>query len=246
MENLNSPGVVPYESAAPIARRNILEEFIYFFQELFVYFYTLILSLPIFVKVLKHTLTTKPEKSIKGQLALVTGGGNGLGKAIAIRLAKQKVNVAIADVDTAAAVRVAEDCRSFGVKAQAFTCNVGSFAEIKQLSRDIEEQIGPVDILINNAGLMPVISFQEGKPEDIQRILDINVTSHIWVRIGSNWVLLSGTVGVMWFWSDYVVEKWLIIGGLCEICGLFVEEYSVLYPSMDKTSKNKQINKIWP
>lgn len=181
MEDLNSAGVEPYVAAAPLPKKNLVDVLIYLLQELITSFYVIILSVPVWINVIKNALTGRPEKNIEGQLALITGGGNGLGKAIAIHLAKQKVNVAIADLDFPAAERVAGDCRSFGVQAKAFKCNVGSYAEIKQLSRDIEEDLGPVDILINNAGVMPAISFQEGRPEDIQKILDINVTSQIWV-----------------------------------------------------------------
>lgn len=180
MEDLNSAGVEPYVAAAPLPKRSAVDELLFLLQQLITFIYMLVLTVPVWLNVIKYTLTSRPEKSIQGQLALVTGGGNGLGKAIALQLAKQKVNVAIADIDEAAAVRVAGDCKSFGVNAKAYKCNVGIFADIKKLSRDIEEDMGPVDILINNAGLMPAISFQEGKPEDIQRILDVNVTSHIW------------------------------------------------------------------
>lgn len=181
MEDLNSAGVEPYVAAAPLPKKNLVDVLIYLLQELITCVYVIILSVPVWINVIKNALTGRPEKNIEGQLALITGGGNGLGKAIAIELAKQRVNVAIADVDIVAAERVAGECSSFGVKAKAFKCNVGVFENIKQLSRDIDEALGPVDILINNAGVMPAISFQEGKPEDIQTILNINVTSQIWV-----------------------------------------------------------------
>lgn len=183
MEDIKSAGVEPYVAAAPLPKRSAVDEIVFLLQQLVTLVYMMVISVPVWLNVLKYSLTSRPKKIIQGQLALVTGGGNGLGKAIALQLAKQKVNVAIADLDEAAAERVAGDCRSFGVQAKAYKCNVGVFSEIKQLSRDIEEDLGPVDILINNAGVMPAISFQEGKPEDIQRILDVNVTSQIWVNI---------------------------------------------------------------
>lgn len=181
MEDLNSAGVTPYVAAAPLPRKTLVHELLYLVQELISYFYVVLISIPVWLRVLKYAVTGRPEKNIQGQLALVTGGGNGLGKAIAIELAKHKVHVAIADVDFPAAERVAGECASFGVQSKAFRCNVGVYEEIKQLSRDIEEELGPVDILINNAGVMPMVSFREGKPEDIQQILNINVSSSIWV-----------------------------------------------------------------
>ena len=181
MEDLNSAGIAPYVAAAPMPKKPLMDELMTLAQELLTVLYVMVLSIPLWFNVIKRQFTGTPNKNIQGQLALVTGGGNGLGRAIAIALAENKVNVAIADVDTAAADRVAEECRSIGVNAKSFKCDVGNYNEIKQLNRDIEESLGPVDILVNNAGLMPLLSFQGGKPEDIQRILDINVTSHIWV-----------------------------------------------------------------
>lgn len=181
MEDLNSAGVEPYVAAAPLPKKPPMDVLMMIIQELIIWAYVTILSIPVWFKWLQTLISGRPEKSITGQLALVTGGGNGLGKAIAIQLAKQGVNVAIADLDTSAANRVAGECRSFGVNAKAFKCDVGVFEEIKTLSREIEESLGPVDILINNAGLMPTVSLAEGKPEDIQKILTVNVTSHIWV-----------------------------------------------------------------
>lgn len=181
MEDLDSAGMDPYVAAAPLPKRTGVDTVMFLLQEVIMFIYMLVVSLPVWWKVLQNTMISKPEKRIEGQLALVTGGGNGLGKSIALELAKKKVNVIVADLDEGAAERVAGDCRSFGVAAKAYKCNVGVYAEIKEMSRRIEEELGPVDILINNAGVMPAISFQEGKPEDIQRILDVNVSSHIWV-----------------------------------------------------------------
>lgn len=181
MEDLNSAGVEPYVAAGPLPKKSLIDVLLFLVQELIACIYVIFLSVPMWMRAVKYALIGRPEKNIQGQLALVTGGGNGLGKAIALELAKQKVNVAIADLDLPAADRVAAECRSFGVYAKAFRCNVGDYAEIKQLSRDIEGELGPVDILINNAGVMPLISFQEGQPSDIQKILDVNVSSHIWV-----------------------------------------------------------------
>lgn len=182
MQNLDSPGVVPYEAAVPLPKRSIFELLFTFIVDLINLIRVLILSFPLMLLMLRDYVVARPQKNITGQLALVTGGGNGLGKAIALRLAKQGVNVAIADVDITAAERVAGDIRSFGVKSKAYKCDVSDFADVKQLRNDIEEDLGPVDILVNNAALIPAVSLMEGKPDDIERILKVNVTSNFWVN----------------------------------------------------------------
>lgn len=51
------------------------------------------------------------------------------------------------------------------------------------LRKEIEGSLGPVDILVNNAGVLPLMSLREGKPEDIQKVLEINLLSHFWVSV---------------------------------------------------------------
>jgi all-trans-retinol dehydrogenase (NAD+) len=59
--------------------------------------------------------------------------------------------------------------------------DVASFSAVKELSQRVEAEIGPVDILINNAGVMPLVSLREGTEKDLDRIVDVNFKSNIWV-----------------------------------------------------------------
>lgn len=181
MHNLHSAGTEPYEAAAPLPKKSVWEWLFGLLWDLVNLVRFLVLSLPIWGRVLRDFVMAPPEKNISGQVAVITGGGNGLGRAIAIRLAKQGVHIGIADVDLPAAERVAGDCRSFGVNARAYKCDVAEYDQLKRLSVEVEQDLGPADILINNAGLIPALSFREGNPQDIERILRVNVTSNIWV-----------------------------------------------------------------
>jgi len=114
----------------------------------------LVLVIPVTLKGIYRLIVPNP-KCIKGKLALVTGGGNGMGRAIALELASKGANVAIADIDIKAAQRTAEEIeKKFKVKSKAFKVDVSKHSEITQLKEDIESSIGFVDILINNAGLL--------------------------------------------------------------------------------------------
>ncbi|CAO1430813.1 unnamed protein product [Diamesa tonsa] len=92
-------------------------------------------------------------KNIGGQLALVTGGGNGLGREIALRLAKEGCNIVIVDLDLRGAQNTAkeieEKCK---VTALAYKVDVSDYEAVERLKVDIEKSIGTVDILVNNAG----------------------------------------------------------------------------------------------
>jgi all-trans-retinol dehydrogenase (NAD+) len=128
-------------------------------------------------------LFTKVEKkSIVNQVALVTGGANGLGREIACKLAEEKCNVVIADININEAMKTAEFIeKNFKVKTKAYKVDVSNFEEIQKLKINIESDLAPVDILVNNAGIMPITSLREGKPKDIQKIIDVNLASHFWV-----------------------------------------------------------------
>lgn len=117
------------------------------------------------------------------KVVLITGGGNGLGRSIALRLAKEKCRLAIVDIDFVAAQETASEIeRRFQVAALPFRVDISKHQEVSQLKNDVEKALGSVDILINNAGLLGIgLSLMEGTPEAIQKMIDVNLASHFWV-----------------------------------------------------------------
>lgn len=141
----------------------------------------LLLIVPVLLLNFVQLFVPVSKKSVKGQLALVTGGGNGLGRALCFRLAQEGCSVAVADIDIVSARRTAKEVRArFGVKAEAFQVDVSDFESVVKLKENIESTLGPVDILVNNAALLAILSLSEGKPEDVQRIINVNLLSHFW------------------------------------------------------------------
>lgn len=144
----------------------------------------LLLLVPEGFKGLFHLVFGKKPKSIAGQVAVVTGGGNGLGRAIAFRLAKERCMIAVADIDFLAAQQTAKDIEAkYNVKALPYTVDVSKHEQVTRLRDDIEKTLGNVDILVNNAGLLSMeLSLREKTPEAIQKVVDVNLTSHFWVK----------------------------------------------------------------
>ena len=108
------------------------------------------------------------------QTALITGAGNGIGRAIAIAMAENDRNVVSADIDLSAAETTAATIRQLGVKAMALKVDVGETAEISNMIQDIERQFGRLDILVNNAGVTRAADIMELTEADWDKIHRVN------------------------------------------------------------------------
>ncbi|CRL02351.1 CLUMA_CG015210, isoform A [Clunio marinus] len=114
------------------------------------------------------------RKDVRGKLALVTGGANGLGRGICLRLAELGCRIAIADINLKAAEKTCEEIRGKGYKAKAYKIDVTNADEITKLRDDVFNDLGTVDILINNAGLMSNKNLEETS-ENIEAMLKVNI-----------------------------------------------------------------------
>jgi 3-oxoacyl-[acyl-carrier protein] reductase len=112
---------------------------------------------------------------LQGKIAVVTGGASGLGEAIAHDFAKNGASVAIVDVNADAAARVADDISAGGGKAIAFTLDVSDETQVPTIIADVVDKLGPIDILVNSAGIARLIPFLEVKVEDFDLVHNINV-----------------------------------------------------------------------
>ncbi|XP_062124341.1 epidermal retinol dehydrogenase 2-like isoform X2 [Drosophila sulfurigaster albostrigata] len=125
----------------------------------------------------------KPTKSIANEVAVVTGAAGGLGRAIALELAKRGCHIAVVDVNIEGAEETVRQIHEISkVKAKAYRVNVTSFAEITDLKTNVEQDLGSVTILINNAGILLHSKPLDPAPEDVQRMIDVNLTSHFWTK----------------------------------------------------------------
>ncbi len=97
-------------------------------------------------------MNTSELFNLKGKTAIVTGGANGIGKATALILAKHGANISIGDFNLEDAKKTAKEIEELGVKAIAIECNVLKDEDLVNLIDKTVEELGGIQILINNAG----------------------------------------------------------------------------------------------
>lgn len=114
---------------------------------------------------------------LDGQLAFVTGGGGGIGRAIAIRLAEAGADVAIFDIFPERAEEAAERVRALGRQALPIAGDVMDSAALRTAIDDAAERFGRLDILINNAGGVSARPFLEQSERSMRKHVDINLMS---------------------------------------------------------------------
>jgi NAD(P)-dependent dehydrogenase (short-subunit alcohol dehydrogenase family) len=109
--------------------------------------------------------------SLKVKTAVITGGGSGIGKAIALLFAKQGATVHIIELNATAAAEVVEDITLAGGRAHAHACNVSNQSNVVE----VMQSIGAIDILVNNAGIAHIGNADTTQADDFDRVYQVNV-----------------------------------------------------------------------
>ncbi|KAK9296501.1 hypothetical protein QLX08_009542 [Tetragonisca angustula] len=122
------------------------------------------------------------EKSVTGEVVLITGTGHGIGKGLALKYASLGATVVCWDINEQGNNETVEEIKQNGVsRAHGYRCDVSNREEVIETAKKVKKEVGDVTILINNAGIMPTYHFMDHTPEHIKRIFDINVLAHHWI-----------------------------------------------------------------
>jgi len=118
---------------------------------------------------------------LRGKTALVTGGGRGIGRAIALGLAQEGAQVAVLDILADSAAAVAREIEATGVKALALPADLTKRAQVDRAIADTLTQFGQIDILVNNAGWDRMEMFLDSEEETWDKIIAINFKGILYV-----------------------------------------------------------------
>jgi 3-oxoacyl-[acyl-carrier protein] reductase len=117
---------------------------------------------------------------LRDRVAIVTGGGQGIGRAYALRFAREGAHVVVADVNAANATAVARESEALGPPAVAIETDVSAEASCQALARAVHERFGRIDVLLNNAAIFHGLDRLDQSLTYFNRVLSVNLTG-VWL-----------------------------------------------------------------
>ncbi|SIN73497.1 3-ketoacyl-ACP reductase [Chitinophaga niabensis] len=130
-------------------------------------------------------------ESLKGKKALITGGGKGIGRAIAIALAKEGVDIGLMGRTSSSLEATAKEVAALGVKVTYATADVGDINAVNAAVQQVTKDLPEIDILINNAGIASFGGFMDLEPADWENIVRVNLLGVYYVTRA----ILPGMIG---------------------------------------------------
>ncbi len=115
---------------------------------------------------------------LENKTAIITGASRGIGKGIAIEFAKQGANIAFTfNASVEAAKELEKELETFGIKAKGYQSNAADFNAAQELAKQVMEEFGSIDILINNAGITKDNLLMRISEEDFDKVIEVNLKS---------------------------------------------------------------------
>jgi 3-oxoacyl-[acyl-carrier protein] reductase len=120
-------------------------------------------------------------QELKGKTAIITGGGRGIGRATAIALAREGVHIGLLGRNLANLEKVTEELEAFNVNVSGAAADVADIESVQHAVEHVKSELGPIDILINNAGIAKFGGFLELEPSEWEQIIQVNLMGTYYV-----------------------------------------------------------------
>ncbi|HND14173.1 MAG TPA: SDR family NAD(P)-dependent oxidoreductase, partial [Pseudomonadales bacterium] len=117
---------------------------------------------------------------LEGKVVLITGAGQGIGRAIALRLARDGADIAVVDINDKKTPQVADEIRALGRRATIFSADISRRADVYAAIEHAEKELGSFDIIVNNAGIASIQAIADATPEEVEKIFKVNVEGVLW------------------------------------------------------------------
>jgi NAD(P)-dependent dehydrogenase (short-subunit alcohol dehydrogenase family) len=177
--------------------------------------------------------------NIEGQVAVITGGASGIGRATALALARRGADIVLADLHEQRLASVSDEIRQLGRRALAVHCDVAREEDVARLAERAESEMGPVGIAMNNAGVVLRGALEEISLDDWRWCLGINVFGVIhgihaflprMLERRHGWIIntgsLAGLIALTGEGAPYIASKFAVVG-LTEALALYCQPFGI-------------------
>ncbi|OLC15676.1 MAG: short-chain dehydrogenase [Candidatus Rokubacteria bacterium 13_1_40CM_69_27] len=130
------------------------------------------------------------DLNLAGKTVIVTGGGSNIGRALSLAFARERVNLAIAEIDEGQGQKVAAEAAALGAKAVVVRTDVTQWNDVRAMVGTVEERFGRVDVLVNNVGWTRDALFMEKTREEWEKEIQLN----LWGMLNCTRAVLDGMV----------------------------------------------------
>ncbi|XP_033642501.1 epidermal retinol dehydrogenase 2-like [Asterias rubens] len=166
----------------------------------------------------------RARKNIAGEIVLITGGGSGMGRLLAVEVAKLHATVVLWDVNESGNAETVDVIRNLGGQALAYTVDVTKSDEVYKAAEVVRREVGEVTVVVNNAGVVAGKPLLECPDHLIRRSMDVNVMAHFWVhkaflpnmvaRNRGHLVTIASLAGFFCFknMTEYCASKFATVG----------------------------------
>ncbi|CAG4956710.1 unnamed protein product [Parnassius apollo] len=132
------------------------------------------------IKGIYRSIFGYPKKELRGSIAVVTGGGGGLGSLVALRLARLGCTVVLWDINKQGLDDTVKLVKGIGGKCHGYVVDLASREDVYRVAKTVHEEVGTVSLLINNAGVVSGQYLLDTPDHLIKRTFDVNVLAHFW------------------------------------------------------------------